>query len=387
MFQIFEVIFWLVLVLIIYSFAGYPLILMLLDKILKPKQHVKIYDDKPKVSIIVPAHNEEDVIKDKLNNLSQLDYPYNKVQIIIASDNSNDETNNIVMNFINNSDKNIKLYEVKERKGKTNAQNEAVRVATGEFLIFTDANSMLDKDAVTELAAAFTEKDIMYVAGQLVYVNQLDNITSNSEATYWSYEMKLRDIESRLQAITAGNGAVYAIRAKDYIDLPLIKSHDAGIPLESALRHKRSIFNKRAIAYEKAGETSGDEFNRKVRMFRSILDTIFRKPQKYNVFKHKWFSFFYFSHRTLRASSFLLHIVLLISNIYLSVFSGLYSVVLIFHISFYVLALLSRVFQSNNKLFYFPYYYTMTLMAQLTGAYKQLTGKSKPFWEKAESTR
>lgn len=383
---IFKILFWISAFLIFYCFIGYPFSLYIINKVMKKKNDVNI-SLRPTVSIIIPAHNEEKVIEQKLNNLINLNYPKELMEIIIASDNSTDKTDEIVKDFIQeNKEYFISLYRVNKRQGKTNAQNEAVRVAKGEILVFSDANAMLDKDSIIHLVSSFTSEDIVYVTGKLKYVNSLEHVSSEAENRYWNYDLFMRKIESDIQTITAGNGAIYAIRKSEYVDFDPIRCHDSAMPKYAGLNNKRAIYNEKAIAYEKAGETSNDEFKRKVRMFRGILG-IFKNPEKYNFFKHGWFSYFYFCHRALRYSLFILHIICFVSNAFLIKLSNMYLLLFLLQCIFYLLALSKKIFGFKNKIFYYPYYYCMTLAAQLCGAINQLTGRSKPFWEKAESTR
>lgn len=385
---IIKILFWLSAFLIFHTLIGYPASLFIISKIVRKKEEKKDISLKPYVSVIVPAHNEEKVIEKKLENLINLNYPKELMEIIIASDYSTDNTNNIVKKFIeNNKDYDIKLYIVNKRQGKTNAQNEAVKIAKGEILVFTDANSFLERDAINHLTSSFTNEDIIYVTGKLVYTNSLENITSNAEDTYWNYDLFMRKCESDIKTITAGNGAIYAIRKSEYIYFDPIESHDIEMPLYAGVNNKRAIFNPKAIAYEKAGENYEDEFKRKVRMFGGILKHIFGTPKKYNIFEYGWFSYFYFSHRTLRYSLFILHPCLFICNLLLIRVNYFYIIIFILQVFFYFLALIESIFKTNKIFFAYPYYYTMTLVAQLLGAKNQITGKSKPFWEKAESTR
>ena len=151
---------------------GYPISLKIIEKILKNKKNKKNDQYKPTVTLMVVAHNEEKVILEKLKNCISLDYPKEKLDILVTSDNSTDETNKIVRQFIkDNIDFKIKLYEVKERKGKTNAQNEAARNVKSEILVMTDANSIFEKNAINELVSSFSSPDISYVCGKLVYIN------------------------------------------------------------------------------------------------------------------------------------------------------------------------------------------------------------------------
>ena len=383
-----ELLFWVTLLLIFQTFIGFPLSLKLIEKIKSKKLIKKDSNYKPKLSFIIAAHNEEKVIKKKLENTLALKYPRDLMEIIVASDNSSDSTNYIVKKFISdNTERDLKLYEVKERKGKTNAQNEAVRLSNGEIIIFSDANSIWETNAILKLVENFSDKNIGYVCGKLEYVNSFDNLTSNAESTYWNYDLAMRKIESDLASVTAGNGAIYAIRKTEYIEIDPIECHDGSYPTLMVLRDKRAIFDDKAIAYEKAGETSEDEFSRKVRMGRTILKLQYSNFSKYNLFKTGSYSYFYFCHRYLRYSLYLMHVILLVLNILLLTEGILYQIMMIGQILFYILALIGNFMKIKNKVFYFPMYYTMTILAQLVAVKRTLLGQNKPFWEKAESTR
>ena len=340
------------------------------------------------VTVMIVAHNEEQVIKKKLENVTQLNYPKEQLEILVTSDNSTDATNQIVHDFIQEHPSvNIRLFEVKKRMGKTNAQNEAHKTVQSDLLVMTDANAMLDPNAVNELVASFTTDKIAYVTGRLAYINEDVSETSASEANYWDLDLKIRDIESRMQTITAGNGALYACRTQDYIDFDPIKSHDSIMPLYFGLQQRRAIMNPEALVYEKAGETQEDEFSRKIRMYRVLLSQIIPDIRLFNVFKYKWFSYFYFGHRTCRNLLWLAHGVLFLSNLLLVNDSLFYVLVFSLQVLFYSLAFLKQVATIDNKILNLINYYTMTVLAQWCGVINTLTGKNEPFWEKAESTR
>ncbi|MGL5458237.1 MAG: glycosyltransferase [Cetobacterium sp.] len=353
------------------------------------KKEIKINQEyEPKITIIVAAHNEEKSIIKKLENINKLNYDNDKVEVIIASDNSTDRTEELVEEFITaHKLLNFKLYKVKERKGKTNAQNEAVRIATGEILFFSDANSIWDKESLREIVKNFFDESISYVCGKLSYVNSLENLTSGAENDYWNYDLSLRELESNYGSITAGNGAIYAIKKEDYIDIDLMECHDGTFPTLVALNKKRAIYEKKAIAYEKAGETSEDEYSRKVRMGRDILRAKYNNLNKYNPFKVGIYSYFYFCHRYLRYSLYILHMIFFISNLLLIKENLFYQIVFVGQIIFYSLAFLGFITKIKFKLIYYCYYYVMTIFAQLIAIKRSLLRQNKPFWEKAESTR
>ena len=308
--------------------------------------------------------------------------------MIIANDSSTDMTCDIVNEFIkDHKEVDIRLNTVKNHLGKTNAQDEAVEVSKGEIIVFSDANSIFKKDAVTELISYFTDDDIEYVCGSLVYAKDLNTASVVAENTYWDMELRMRKIESDISTIAAGNGAIYAVRKKDYRNYDLVSSHDYEMPLYAGLNKKRALYNKDAIAFEKAGDSIEDEFKRKVRMQRRILTNLTTNLARLNIFKYGYFSFFHFNHKTLRFLQAFFHIVLFISNIFLLREGLVYQIILLGQMLFYIFALLGDISKSKNKIVYFPRYYTMMMIAQLLGAYNEFTGKSKATWEKAESTR
>lgn len=385
---LFKFLFYISAFIIVWAMVGYPISLKIIGKIYTSRKLQKDYNHQPTVTVMVVAHNEEKVILEKLHNIIELDYPKEKIEFLISSDNSTDRTNEIVKKFIvDHSGYNIRLYEVKARKGKTNAQNEAQKTVVTEYIVMTDANSMMDKNAVIELMAAFTSDDIAYVSGRLSIVNQEASDVSNAEASYWDSDLAAREIEGRIQTITAGNGALYACRTKDYYDFNPIQCHDSAMPPLYALEGKRAIANHDAIAYEKAGEVIEDEFGRKVRMNRIILKHILPDIRILNVFKYGWFSYFYFGHRTCRYLLWISHLLLLVSSALLIKESWIYSIAFLGQALFYLLALLRAVTKSQNKYLTLIYYYTVTIIAQWVGVYRILSGQAKPFWEKAESTR
>lgn len=375
------------LILIIYTMIGYPILLKSLSMWMKKKVLIKEAGFFPSVTCIVTVHNEERIILKKLKNLESCRYPNDKFEIIITSDFSNDRTNTIVQEYIENysGDRTIRLHQTSGHKGKTNAQNEAASIANGEIYIFSDANAMLGVDSIRHLAQSFSEKRIGYVSGKLVYTNPGDSSTSQSESSYWDFDLQMRKWESDLSSITAGNGALYAIRGSVYTNIPLTYSHDSYFPPFVVTQGKRAIFDEEAIAYEKAGETNEDEFKRKIRMSRNIFSLNYILPKKYNIFKNGWFTLFYVSHRTFRNNLYLFHLVLFISNLFLISVSPIFLVGFIGQICFYLLALLGLLW--SNPYLHMIHYYVLTLCAQFIGVIKELTGQSKATWEKAESTR
>ena len=373
---------------IFWAMIGYPVSLVILNKLFK-KKNEKDYSYEPTVSIMVVAHNEEKVIEEKLNNLLKVDYPGEKLEILVASDFSTDKTNEIVENFIaTHPECKIRIHKTVNHFGKTNAQNETQELCNSEILVMTDANAMFESNAVRELVSYFPDSAVAYVAGQLRYMNTEGSKTAKSEGFYWKLDLMCRKIESQFQTITAGNGAIYAVRNKEYKKIPPIECHDASFPIAYALEKKRALYNPNAVAYEKAGEANKDEFKRKVRMSRNILKRICPSLKVFNVFSYRWFSYFFFGHRFCRNLLWLMHLVVLLLNIPLAVMGGLpWQIILGLQILFYLIAMIGLLTKAGNRWVRIVSYYCMTVAAQWKGVFNVITGKSKPVWEKAESTR
>ncbi len=386
---IFIVVFAIASFIIFYGMIGYPLTLVVLDKLLKPVPIRKDGTYEPTVTYMIVAHNEEKVIGYKLENALILDYPTDKLDILVTSDNSTDQTNFIVENFIKkHPSRHIRLYVTKEHKGKTNAQNEAQKTVNSEILVMTDANSLLEKNAIKELVSSFSMKRIAYVCGKFIYRNGFPSLTSDSESTYWNLDLKMRDIESRIYSITAGNGAIYACRNNLYVDFPAISCHDSAMPQYYIGMNMLSLFNPDAIAYEKSGEKDTDEFKRKVRMNRNLLHAWRLSLRFLNVFKYGWFTLFYFGHRTCRYFLWLAHLIAFVSTVAMAFYGcvcGIFLTIVQLFAIFIIVVHLYNPFE--GKLLRMIGYYGMTITTQYVALWRSVNGLQRPTWEKAESTR
>lgn len=384
LFQVEKILFWCFIFFIFWAMVGYRISLEIINKICK-KEIVKKTEYNYTVTVMIVVHNEEIVMYDKLKNVVECNYPKDKIKYIVTSDNSDDETNQIVEDFIkDHSDIDLTLYVTKEHRGKTNAQNEAQKLVDTDILVMTDANAMFKKNAIEELVSSFSDESIAYVCGRLEYINT-ENTTASAEASYWNGDLKQRYIESTIKTITAGNGAIYACRNGDYIQVPLIESHDSSMPYYYATHGKRALFNPDAVAYEKAGESSEDEFKRKVRMNRGIFTGVKNGLRVLNVFKYGWFSYFYFGHRLCRYLLWLNHLLIFVLNAVLLKCGLFWLILFVLQIAFGILGIIGK--YSSSKLLYLIYYYCMTVAAQWVGVINMITGKAKPTWDSVASTR
>src|SRR5215203_7296825 len=229
-----ELLFWVAAGLIVYAHLGYPLLLRGLVALFgRRDQAPRASDQLPKVSLIIPAYDEAQVIERKVANARALDYPAEGLEIVVASDGSSDPTAELARSA--GADVVLEL----PRGGKVAALNQAVRRASGSILAFSDANSFWRPEALRRLVGRFTDDRIGYVCGQVRFQGGEEG---NQEGLYWRYEMAVRTLETRLGGITAGNGAIYAVRRDAYIELDPSRGQDIGFPFELTKRGWRAVY-------------------------------------------------------------------------------------------------------------------------------------------------
>jgi cellulose synthase/poly-beta-1,6-N-acetylglucosamine synthase-like glycosyltransferase len=372
-------IFWISAALIVYTHLGYPLLLRLLVALRRspPASAVPADDELPRVSLIVAAYDEEEVIEAKVANALALDYPRELLELIVASDGSYDATAERARAA--GADLVLEL----PRGGKLAAQNAAAERATGEILAFSDANSEWAPDALRRLVGPFSDAEVGYACGQVRF---LDAAGDNLEGAYWRYEMALREMESSLAGITAGNGAIYAVRAKDYLPLDPSGSHDLSFPFALAKRGKRSLYVPAARAEEKMVPTMEGEFARKRRMMVGIWDIVVGEgmisPRGYSAL----YAFELFSHRLLRYLTPFLHFVAFFANLALLGSGTVYVVTYGIQVAAIAAALFGGSFPVGPLRV--ARYYALTTLSIAAGLWDRFRrGRPAGAWEKAPGTR
>jgi cellulose synthase/poly-beta-1,6-N-acetylglucosamine synthase-like glycosyltransferase len=369
------ILFWASVALIAYTHLGYPLLLSLLTRRRRPPAYEEL-DPLPKVSLIVAAHDEEDVIEAKVANALDLDYPREQLEIVVASDGSGDATAERAREA--GADLVLEL----PRGGKTAAQNAGADAAGGEILAFSDANSVWSPAALRALVAPFADPKVGYVCGQVRFLSPDGD---NLEGAYWRYEMGVREMESRLAGVTAGNGAIYAVHRDAYVVLPPSGSHDLSFPFLLAKRGLRSRYSPDAAAEEKMVPTIEGEFARKRRMMVGLWDIVVGEgmlsPRHYPA--PYWFELL--SHRLLRYLTPFLHVVAFIANAALLGHGWVYSLTFTFQLCF-LLAALCGWFVPQAP-FRIARYYLLTTASIAAGLWDRLRGGAPGSWEKAEGTR
>ncbi len=293
------------LALIAYAQAGYGVLLALLRRVLAPRP-VRSAAIEPRVTLVIAAHDEEVVIEGKVANALALDWPRDRLQVIVASDGSSDRT--VELARAAGADLVLDL----PRGGKIRAQDAAVRAATGEIVAFSDANALWEPDALRQLVAAFADPEVGYACGQVTFVNAAG---TNQEGVYWRYEMWLRGMESDLESITGGNGAIYATRRDSYVEVDPIMGHDLSFPCTMVKRGWRAVYVPAARATEKMVPSIEGEFARKRRMMSHGWPIVLRggllDPRGYP----PRYVLFIASHRALRYATPFLHLVALAATL------------------------------------------------------------------------
>ena len=365
-----KAIFWGSLGALAWTHVGYPLAAELAAR-LRPRPVRKDPGAEPTVTVIIPAYNEEAVIEHRLENLLALDYPPEKLGIVVASDASSDRTDELVMQVAAREPR-VSLLRC-PRGGKVAAQDGAVRRARSEVVAFSDGNSTWEADALRHLVANLADPDVAYVCGQL---RLLTAEGGNQEGTYWRYEMRLRDAESRLGSITGGNGSVYAVARDDYVEVDPRWGHDLSFPYRMVQDGRRAVYEPAAHALEKPTPSNETEYRRKVRMFEHCWEITLRGsmlrrlPPGYLVE--------ILSHRVLRYGSGVLHLTLLVSSVALADDGAAYAIVLAGQV-----ALLAGAAAGQP----IARYYTLVTWATVAALWNYLRHGVPATWEAAEGTR
>jgi len=376
------ILFWLSAGLLVYTHLGYPLLLAALVRVTGRNRDLRFRrptlndEEVPTVSLIVPAYDEEEVIAEKVANALALDYPRERLQVVVASDGSSDATAERARAA------GAGLVLELPPGGKVAALNAAAEQAAGEILAFSDANSVWARDALRRLAAPFADPGVGYVCGQVRF---LDPEGNNLEGAYWRYEMAVREGESALAGVTAGNGAIYAVRRDAYIPLAPSGSHDLSFPFQLAKRRLRSLYAPGARAEEKMVPTIEGEFARKRRMMVGLWDIVagegMLSPRGYPPL----YAFEVVSHRLLRYLTPLLHLVAFVANAFLLGEGRFYVLTFVLQLALVAAALLGRAVPIGP--FRIARYYLLTTASIAAGLWDRLRHGAGGRWEKAEGTR
>ncbi len=375
-----EIVFWVSAGLIVWTQVGYAAALAALVRVLPPRPPAAEHPPLPSLSLIIAAHDEGSVIGATVRNALALDYPRERLELIVACDGCGDDT------ALRARESGADLVLELPRGGKIRAQDAAVERARGEIVAFSDANALWEPDAARALVGAFADPQVGYACGQVRFVRAGED-AGNQEGVYWRYELAVRALESRLGSITAGNGAIYATRRDAYIVVDPIMGHDLSLPFNMVKRGLRAVYVPGARAREKMVPSLGGEFARKRRMMSHTWPILLRggmlSPRGYR----PGYALMILSHRVLRYSTPGLHALALAANIaLLSIGAGaLYSVTLALQLALLLAAALAGVLRARPLLL--ARYYVLTTASPAAGLWDWLRHGTPASWDAAEGTR
>jgi cellulose synthase/poly-beta-1,6-N-acetylglucosamine synthase-like glycosyltransferase len=367
-----RVAFWLSSGLLVYAQAGYGVLLAALSRLRRAAvDHAPA--EPPSVSLIVAAYAEEAVIGGKVADALALDYPRDRLEIVVACDGSPDATPELAREA--GADVVLEL----PHEGKIRAQDAAVAQARGDIVAFSDANALWERDALRRLVEPFADPAVGYVCGQVRFLNEAG---TNQEGLYWRYEMWLRAMESRLASVTGGNGAIYATRREDYLVVDPVMGHDLSFPFNMVKHGRRAVYAPRAQATEKMVPTIEGEFARKRRMMSHAWPIVVRggllSPRGYPPL----YALMIASHRALRYASPFLHLAALAASAALLGEGWVYAAAFALQCALLIAALAGGV-----RPFLIARYYVLTTASIAAGLWDWARHGTPAGWAPAEGTR
>jgi cellulose synthase/poly-beta-1,6-N-acetylglucosamine synthase-like glycosyltransferase len=335
----------------------------------------------PRISVIIAARNEEQAIAEKIENTLQLDYPVEKLEVIVASDCSTDRTNQIVSDYAHRG---VILFRQSERHGKTVTQSRAVSVSSGDILVFSDATTMYQKDVLYKIARNFADPEVGCVAGQLIYVDRATTAVGQGCRSYWGYEKMIKQSESQLGSLIGVSGCLYAVRRSCHMRLAQDMIDDFVIPMEIQLQGLRTVYEPEAISVEDTNHRSRDDFRMRVRVMEQTMNALNRYRRILNPFRHGLFAWQMISHKVLRYIVPIWLMMAYVASYFLTGYSEIYQIAFLGQSSFYLVALVGwaagRMGLKIGPLA-IPYYFVLANVALLFAFLKHQRGQAHVVWE------
>ena len=380
-----QIIFWICAAALAYVYVGYPLLVYLVS-ILFPKALAK-GEIEPRVTVLITAYNEEAAIREKIENTLQIDYPTDKLEIVVASDGSTDRTDEIVKEM---AGRGVKLFRQEGRVGKTATQNNAVAAAKGEIVLFSDATTMYSPDVFRTLLPAFADEMVGCVAGRLVYVDEEDTNVGKGAQSYWNYETFIKIAESRACSLIGASGCLYAVRRSAYQPMYPEACSDFLICTNIYRQGLRSVFAPDAVCFENTNRRAADEWKMRVRVISQTFTDLWRNRDMLNPIKSGFFAIELISHKVLRYAVPFILLTLFISSVFLSASYTFYAVALMIQVLFYLLAAAGWVMERSGKrvgLLAMPLYFVLANLASAAAFYQFLRGETYTRWDPIRQNR
>lgn len=363
---------------IFYIYLGYPALVFLLSVVVN--RGVKKDGYEPAVTILISAFNEESVIENTLKNKLDLNYPEEKLGIIVISDGSTDGTDEIVNRY---RDKRVRLIRQEPRSGKTAALNLAVPEAEGEILIFSDANSIYDPQALRKLIRNFIDPAVGYVTGKMIYVHPDGSPIGDGCSAYMKYENRLRSWETAIGSVVGVNGGIDAVRKELYRPMNPDQLPDFVLPLKVAEQGYRVVYEPEAILNEYSLKSSTDEYKMRVRVGLRSLWALWDMRNLLSFSSSGLFTWQLWSHKVLRYLCFIFLISAFFTNLALWSDSPVYKILFLAQCIAYLGAIASLVWERKNhqsKILYLPYYFALLNLASVHAFAKFIMGQKMVTW-------
>jgi cellulose synthase/poly-beta-1,6-N-acetylglucosamine synthase-like glycosyltransferase len=378
-----EITFWVAIALVAYAYAGYPVIIYILSRLRvpRPRADIATRSDWPQVTLVIAAYREETVIAERVKNALALDYPADRFEIIIGCDGKEDGTGEIVAGF---DDPRLRLEQFPKRRGKASVLNDCVPMAKGEIIAFSDANTMMQPDAIKLLVRHFEDESVGGVVGNLQLVDS--ETGANADSVYWRYENMLKRCEGRVGALLGANGAIYAIRKLLYEPIPANTIIDDFLIGMRIHEHKRALlYDAEAIAIEETAPSIGGEFHRRARIGAGGFQSLFwllglLSPTR------PVLAFAFWSHKVMRWLCPLFLIVAAVANSALAVQDSRYGCLLVLHALFYASAWVGGRITAGGplKLFRIVAMFVGMNAALAVGFWRWISGAQGGAWKRTE---
>ena len=370
--------FWVFAGLLGYIYLGYPVVARLAARVAARPVRTDA-SARPPVTLVITAYNEAKGIRQKLDNVLALEYPPGQLDVIVVSDASGDDTDAIVNNC--GVDR-VKLLRVEGRKGKTACQNAAVAHATGEIIVFTDATTRLDKQALLAMVANFADPDVGCVAGLLVYEEKGRNLTASGGVSYWGYEIALRQAESRLGTLVGVSGCLYAVRRCAYQPIPPNLISDFVIAMRMREQNLRTVLETRAICFEETLDRGKQELAMRVRVAVRSIAALASERRHLNVLRDPLFAWQLWSHKLLRYLSPYWLICTLVSS-GLLIDEPFYGAMFVVQVTILAAGLAGFALQARARklgILSKPYYFLLTNIASVIATLRYFSGARMVTW-------
>lgn len=374
-----EVVFWVACGAVVYTYLLYPLLLAILSVFARRSDPSPSYF--PTISILIAAFNEEAAIGRKLEETLALDYPTNRMEVLVLSDCSSDRTDEIVHSC---PDPRVRLVRGASRYGKTHVQNLGAQEAKGEILVFSDATTHYNNDALRYLVSKYQDPRVGAVAGHSVYFNASTSSASGiGTIVYWTYENLIKRFQARIYSLTGCSGCIYSVRRALYTELAADIISDLVQPLWVLKKGFRVAFDERALGHEETTNTSAQEFAMRVRVVTRAIRGLLSVRELLNPFRHPWIAFQLWSHKVLRWMVPLALVVMFITSALLSVDIAFFRYATVAQAAFYVAAALGMVapVRRHLRILGIPAFFCLINLAAVRGVAECVLGKKYVVWE------